>query len=233
MHSKLYLQRGAPGPDFSALPQHLYHKWRALNTLDPFSGYPRAQKNRKVTLNRPGNAGAIVFHPRKEESFNMTLQRNWVTPLTTGAFLLMAVTGILIFFHMDSGLNKAAHEWLGWILIISVGLHVAVNFTGFKHHLNSRRGQLLIGTFAVLLLLSFSGAGGRDEPPFAAPVRALAEAPLATLAQVARLSPEQMRQRLMTAGISPISDQQTLNNLVGSDLRLQIRILGIVFSGAK
>lgn len=36
--------------------------------------------------------------------------REWATPLTIGSFLLIAVTGVLMFFHLDSGLNKLAHE---------------------------------------------------------------------------------------------------------------------------
>jgi hypothetical protein len=40
----------------------------------------------------------------------MTIQREWVTPIAAGAFLISAVTGVLIFFHVDSGLNKVAHE---------------------------------------------------------------------------------------------------------------------------
>lgn len=43
----------------------------------------------------------------------MALKRQWVTPLMAGSFILMATTGILMFFHLDSGLNKTAHEWLG------------------------------------------------------------------------------------------------------------------------
>ena len=53
----------------------------------------------------------------------MAIERQWVTPLVAGSFLLMGVTGILMFFHWDSGLNKAAHEWLGWLMIIGVALH--------------------------------------------------------------------------------------------------------------
>ena len=34
-----------------------------------------------------------------------------------GAFTLSAVTGVLMFFHLDSGLNKAAHEWLSWAMV--------------------------------------------------------------------------------------------------------------------
>jgi hypothetical protein len=96
----------------------------------------------------------------------MAIQRNWVTPLAAGAFLLSAVTGILMFFHFDSGLNKLAHEWLSWVLLGAVALHVTANFDGFKRHLGTRRGQLLVGLFALVLLSSFVGSGEKDEPPF-------------------------------------------------------------------
>ena len=55
----------------------------------------------------------------------MKLQRDWITPITMGAFGLLAVTGVLMFFHLDSGLNEAAHEWLSWVLLGGVALHAA------------------------------------------------------------------------------------------------------------
>ena len=42
----------------------------------------------------------------------MKISREWATPLTIGAFGLMSVTGMLMFFHLDTGFNKLAHEWL-------------------------------------------------------------------------------------------------------------------------
>ena len=163
----------------------------------------------------------------------MTIQRNWVTPLAAGAFLLSAVTGVLMFFHIDTGLNKLAHEWLSWVLLGGVALHVTANFDGLKRHLGARRGQLLVGAFALVLLFSFVGTGEKDEPPYAPPIRALAAAPMTTLAQVARLTPEQLRERLTQAGVQPTSDQQTLGELVGSDMRKQVHVLRALFSAAK
>ena len=163
----------------------------------------------------------------------MAIQRNWVTPLAAGAFLLSAVTGILMFFHFDSGLNKLAHEWLSWVLLGAVALHVTANFDGFKRHLGTRRGQLLVGLFALVLLSSFVGSGEKDEPPFAPPIRALAATPLTTLAQVARLTPEQVREHLALAGVQPASDQQSLSDLVGPDMRKQVQVLGTLFRARK
>lgn len=39
--------------------------------------------------------------------------RKCATPLTIGASLLPGVTGILMFFHANSGLNALAQEWVG------------------------------------------------------------------------------------------------------------------------
>lgn len=75
----------------------------------------------------------------------MAVQREWATPVAAGAFLLSAVTGVLIFFHIDSGVNKFVHEWLSWVLLGAVALHLVANFGGFKRHLVTRRSQVLTG----------------------------------------------------------------------------------------
>jgi hypothetical protein len=161
----------------------------------------------------------------------MNIQRNWVTPVTAGAFLISAVTGVLIFFHIDSGANKFVHEWLSWVLLGGALLHTTANFAGFKMHLRTRRGQALVGVFVVALALSFIPlGGGKSEPPFMAPVKALGEANLTTLAQVAQVSPAQLRDRLGKAGVHVDSDRQTLVELVGPDTRRQMQVLGKVFS---
>ncbi len=163
----------------------------------------------------------------------MKVQRSWVTPITAGAFLLSGVTGILIFFHLESGTGKFMHEWLGWVLLGGAALHVVANYTGLKSHLGTLRGQLLVGIFAVALLLSFLPLGGADEPPFMPPIRALSQLPLSTLAQVARISPEQLRDRLSKAGIQPTSDQQTLDELAGPDMGRQMHVMESIFTAAK
>ncbi len=161
----------------------------------------------------------------------MNIQRKWITPVTAGAFLLSAVTGILIFFHLDSGANKPVNEWFVLLLIAAVILHATANFAGLKLHLATRRGQLLVGTFVAVLLASFAPIGNESgEPPFVRPIRALAQAPLTTLAQVAQVTPEELRTRLSRAGIQPSSDAQSLSDLVGADTRKQIQVLGTVLT---
>ncbi len=164
----------------------------------------------------------------------MAVQREWATPVAAGAFLLSVVTGVLIFFHIDSGLNKFVHEWLSWVLLGAVALHLVANFGGFKRHLVTRRGQVLMGAFALIMALSFISPGGQEsEPTFAPPIRALSAAPQSILTQVAKLSPEQLRERLTTAGLQPTSDQQSLADLTGPGMRKQVQVMSALFAAAK
>jgi hypothetical protein len=158
----------------------------------------------------------------------MTLQRDWITPITMGAFGLLAATGVLMFFHLDSGLNETAHQWLSWVLLGGVALHAAVNWAGVRRHLAGWKGRAALGAFAIVLALSFVPLGGKGEPPFLPPVRSLASAPLSVLAQVARVTPEQMRLRLQGQGLVPASDADTVRGLVGEDTRAQMRLLSKV-----
>lgn len=161
---------------------------------------------------------------------NLNTHRPWITPVVIGAFLLSAVTGVLMFFHLDSGLNKAAHEWLSWAMVIGVSLHVLLNMPAFKRYFKQTPGRLIMGAFALVLVLSFIPAGGSGEPGFAAPVRALAKAPLPLLAQVAGTSTQDLKARLQAAGITVSSDQQSVADLVGGDLKAQIGTMTRVLS---
>jgi len=157
---------------------------------------------------------------------NLNRHRPWITPVVIGAFLLSAITGVLMFFHLDSGLNKTAHEWLSWAMVIGVSLHVFLNLNAFKRYFTQTTGKVVVGLFALVLALSFIPAGGEaGEPGFAPPVRALAKAPIPVLAQVLGTTSEALKAQLATQGHPVQNDQQSLQDLVGTELRTQIQTI--------
>ena len=99
------------------------------------------------------------------------VKREIATPLTMGAFLIMAVTGILMFFHWDTGFNKVAHEWLGWLLVVAVGLHVLANMSAFKNHFKKPNTKIIVGVLTAILALTFlpqsilGNQGTEKRPP--------------------------------------------------------------------
>src|SRR5574343_986682 len=156
----------------------------------------------------------------------MILNRQWATPLAACAFFLTAMTGILMFFHLDSGLNKVAHEWLSWAMLGGVLLHVLLNLPAFKRYFGQKTALTVMGVFALVLALSFvPSAGAKKAPSHAAPVRALASAPLPVLAQVLGKTPEALKADLAQAGLPVDNDGQSLQDLVGPELKKQVRTL--------
>jgi hypothetical protein len=161
----------------------------------------------------------------------LNTQRTWITPLVMGTFVLMAGTGTLMFFHLDSGLNKVAHEWLGWAMVATVVLHVLLNSFAFKKHLANTTGRWVLGASVAVMALSFLPLGGSGgKPPFVGPMQALASAPLSTVAQVAGVSAPELRARLKTAGVPTATDSQTIQELVGADLGDQMRTLNQIMA---
>lgn len=128
--------------------------------------------------------------------------REIATPLTIGSFLLIAVTGVLMFFHLDSGLNKLAHEWLAWAMIAAVGWHVTLHFRAFARYFSHPRSRWLIGAFVLLLAATFVPlpAGG-GKPPHVAAVNALLDAPIERVAALTGRETAQLLGQLDAAGI--------------------------------
>lgn len=166
----------------------------------------------------------------------MNVSRDWVTPITMGAFALMSVTGVLMFFRLGPGLTGVAHEWLSWLFLAGVLGHVTANSMAFKRHFKSRRTLSIVGAFLIVLAAAmsfslFAGKKPEKEPGWATPVRALAAVPLPLLAQVAQVSPEELKTRIAAAGVTgPVDDRSTVAALMGPDYEQQKNLLRKVLS---
>jgi hypothetical protein len=165
----------------------------------------------------------------------MKISREWATPITIGAFGLMAVTGLLMFFHFDSGLNKLAHEWLGWVLVAGAGLHVAVNWNAFRRYfVSSAVGRAVIAAFALVLLASFVPLrGARTAPAPVLAMNAIAKAPLSAIAPIAGRSVDSLVVQLRSAGFDIPGPDATLAAIVGPSREAQGKAMSILFGGER
>ena len=65
-------------------------------------------------------------------------KRELATSFTTFLFLVIAITGILMFFHILDKYTKQMHEILGLAFIVVVILHVFFNWKSMKNYFSSR-----------------------------------------------------------------------------------------------
>ena len=155
------------------------------------------------TIAQSYQPGDLVIPNRK--NVMIKISRDWATPLTIGSFGLMAVTGILMFFHLDSGLNKTAHEWLGWLMVAGVAAHAVANWNAFKRHfVVGRMGQRILAVSALVIagsFLSFSNGGREGGAPPALALKAVMKAPLSSVAPLSGKPVDQLIGELRSAGV--------------------------------
>ena len=163
----------------------------------------------------------------------MNISRDWATPVTIGAFGLMAVTGILMFFHLETGLNKAAHEWLSWLMVGGVVAHAYVNWAAFKRYfLKARVGQGILLISALVIagsFFSFSGKAQNSLPPPVLAMHAVSKAPLTTVALLADQPVDQLIKALQQAGIAVKGPTYSLDSAIANNRGLESKAMRVIF----
>lgn len=168
-----------------------------------------------------------TFKPGAQPARRFTL-RTWATPVTIGSFVLMAVSGVLMFFDIVPGYLSFAHEWFSWLFVAGVAGHVAVNWRPLTRHLQTGWGRASVGLLAAVLLVSTFSFGRITAPQLKWPiVEALVEAPLSTLADLTRREPAAVVERLRIHGIVATPEQSIaqLAEAHGEDV---FHVLGLV-----
>ncbi len=156
--------------------------------------------------------------------------RQWITPLTMGTFIVSAVTGILLLFHIKSGFIIWSHEWISLAFVIGTIIHCVINFTPLKYAVVRPKGAVIVMVFIAITAIAlmtqgqekgdFHGHGGRGgytnntEETIKMTV-AMSNLPLNTLATATGHTLIEVSDALANANIIIESQSQTLTELAG------------------
>jgi hypothetical protein len=157
--------------------------------------------------------------------------RPWATPLVTGALLISAATGLLLFFEFEKGLVKPVHEWLGWLLVAGVLFHVVANWKAFTGYFSNRLAVTIFCVCAVVTVASAMPFLGNDDHKVEkmaarASVKALESSSIETVALVAKQSPEELIARLRNDGVAVDAPSQTVAQIAAANGKEAPELLG-------
>ncbi len=80
----------------------------------------------------------------------MKLNRNYVTPFISLVFLVVGITGVLMFFHLFDGYTEIVHEFLGVFFVICAIFHIILNWKPLKIHF--KKGVFIPAALAVAVI---------------------------------------------------------------------------------
>lgn len=80
----------------------------------------------------------------------MKLGRNYITPFISLVFLVVGLSGLLMFFHLFDGYTEVVHECLGLFFIVCAIFHIMLNWKALKIHF--KRGVFIPALMGVLVI---------------------------------------------------------------------------------
>lgn len=143
------------------------------------------------------------------------------TPAAAATFLVVGITGLMMFFHLAQSRLESLHEWAGLAMVCAAGLHAARNWRALLAY--GRRGRSLqvslvvaaLGASAVLAAVFIQGPrGGLD----ALRVR-VERSPLVELAPILDEAPEELAARLRQYGFDGVTTDATPAQIAAASRR--------------
>ncbi len=147
----------------------------------------------------------------------MKLSRSFITPLTTIIFLVVALSGLLMFFHIFDGYTEVVHEILGVIFVVFSVLHVILNWKALKIHFKKRvfiLSTIVVAVISILLVIQ-----QQKSPKFdTILIERITNAPIEDVLKILQLDSIVVVKRLEENGISFIEgasmEEIRINNKV-------------------
>ncbi|AOZ70412.1 hypothetical protein LPB142_14635 [Rhodobacter xanthinilyticus] len=148
--------------------------------------------------------------------------RAWATPLVIGAFAIMALTGVLMFFHLDTATMKTVHEWAGLVMVAGALAHLLLNWRAFTTYFRRPLANAIMAAGVIVAGLTFvpnlipgvvEGAGLGPEVV----IRSLGNARIDVLADLAGKAPEALQAELKAAGYGDLALDQTVKSAAQGD----------------
>ncbi len=159
----------------------------------------------------------------------MKTLRKWATPLTVASFLIMGVTGTLMFFRLETTLGKVVHEWAGWVMLIGVGAHLVLNWRPFTTYLKRPMAAGIMGVGAALLALTFLPIGPGGGNPMIAVLQAVEQADVRTVIALSGQELDAGLAALNEAGFAATGDQP-MQALTGGHRGTQFEVINVLFT---
>lgn len=159
------------------------------------------------------------------------LLRRYATASTAALFVVVAVSGVMIFFHVGDALVKGLHEWLGLAFAAAAILHVVRNGRPFLKLMARRHVQALCAVVAVVTAAFVLPAALSPDPggnPMVALVRQAERAPLTALAPVLGDTPDQLAARLAQAGYAVADPADSLADVAAANRVEPRRLLAVL-----
>jgi len=145
---------------------------------------------------------------------------------------VISVTGIHMFFHINIGLVKLAHEWLSWVFVVAAICHAIVHWKLLLGYFRNRLALAFMVPVLVLGGLSLipASGGGLKQHPMVQVMARLERAPIESVARLVESDLSAVIQTLKASGITVETASQTVAEIAEKNGKRPMDVLLILFA---
>ncbi|KFL34277.1 MULTISPECIES: DUF4405 domain-containing protein [unclassified Sulfurospirillum] len=164
------------------------------------------------------------------------IPRNVLSAVLTVVFVVVSITGVLMYFKIRMFSVQSLHIWLGFAFAIAGCLHLFKNWSGFLSYFKKRSTMVSIAfalcVTATFIILPLINPQAKNIFPKNQLFSAMLNAPLSKVAAFVALDEEMMAKKLADHQILA-SHKQSVSEIAKANEKSNDEVLNIVFSAPK
>ncbi|WP_331775386.1 DUF4405 domain-containing protein [Sulfurospirillum sp. 1612] len=132
---------------------------------------------------------------------NRSSLKDIATSMTSLVFLVIAISGVMLYFHILDGSVKSMHEIMGLVFVAVAALHLFFNFKPMKRYFGKKIfmvSVILVGLVSTGFIINSSNGSNNPKQLM---IKSLLNAPIADSLKVLNIEYNHATQILKSKGI--------------------------------
>lgn len=155
--------------------------------------------------------------------------RDIATSVTTLVFIVVGVSGVMLYFKIFNGQVKELHEILGLAFVVAAFFHVFVNWKAMKNYFGKKVFITSCLVVAIISGIFVSQSLNRGNDPKGMVLRSIITAPIQSSLSVLNIDYETAINKLKDSNMQGL-DKKTIGEIAKANSSSPFKIIAIISS---
>ena len=149
------------------------------------------------------------------------------TSSTTIVFVIISVTGIMLYFHLFNGYIKSLHEILGLLFVAAAAFHIFVNWKSMKNYFSKKIFLSFLILFTLISASFITQSLEQTANPKKYVLQHVMKAPLQTSFKILNLDEQAALALLQSKGFT-VSKQHSIQSIAKENRTSPFEIIALL-----
>lgn len=153
-------------------------------------------------------------------------KREYATSLTAVTFLVIAISGVMMYFHLLDNYVKEMHEIIGLVFVGGVALHLSANWAAMKNYFPKSVFRIMAAVM-LIVAIGFIATAKSGKSPKGQIIDAVLKAPIEQSFPILGNDLSISTQKLAQAGIQ-VSQAKTIDEIAKANHKSPFEIVDVL-----